>query len=282
MIIKDLGGHSGCKILLLEENGLYFVRKISASRDYNERLEAQRKKQSFFSSEYIKTPKIIKDGYNADGLYFFDMEYIKGITLAKYISKIDVCEINGIVSLLVDSMIMQNLSRVSQNDIFIKKISDLKTKTASLNNQIVNMAIDYLTEFDWSDFSNTPCHGDLTFENIIVQNGELYFIDFLDSFYDSWLIDIGKLLQDAECFWSYRNEDQIETNIKLRFIIFKKLILNKLISINPNYILDSYVSLLLVLLRIYPYVKDDRTFSFLDKQVSNILHKIEVYEICEH
>ena len=39
MSITNLGGHSGCKVLLCEEddNGI-FVRKISGDIDYNKRL----------------------------------------------------------------------------------------------------------------------------------------------------------------------------------------------------------------------------------------------------
>ena len=41
MIVKNLGGHSGCQILLMEENDKSFVRKISSNLTYNKRLEAQ-------------------------------------------------------------------------------------------------------------------------------------------------------------------------------------------------------------------------------------------------
>ena len=52
MSITNLGGHSGCKVLLCEEddNGI-FVRKISGDIDYNKRLEIQAKKQSEFKSK---------------------------------------------------------------------------------------------------------------------------------------------------------------------------------------------------------------------------------------
>ena len=276
MLIKDLGGHSGCKILLFEENGGYFVRKISASTTYNDRLKAQCKKQASFFGNSIKAPKIIKDGYNDDGLYYFDMEYVKGVTLAKYISKMDVSEINGLVSLIIDNINFDS-SPCNSVDTFKDKLEDIKSKTHSLKNAVIDRAVDYLMNYDWTNFSNSPCHGDLTLENIIVKNGELYFIDFLDSFYDSWLIDIGKLLQDAECFWSFRNDETMETNTKLRLIIFKKIIFQKLESINPKFLRDSYVSLLFALIRIYPYAKDNETYSFLDKQVSNVMDKIERY-----
>ena len=51
MHVRDLGGHSGCKIVLCElpdEN--VFVRKISSSIDYNKRLEIQAEKQKKFKA----------------------------------------------------------------------------------------------------------------------------------------------------------------------------------------------------------------------------------------
>lgn len=272
MLIKDLGGHSGCKILLLEENNIYFVRKFSASVDYNKRLEKQCIKQEKFVGQSIKTPKILKKGYDSNGLFYYDMEYVQGITLAKYISKIDVSKICDIVNLIIKNIDFSINSNVDQS-IFKNKILDLKNKTKHLQNTIVNDAIVFLSNFNWSDFCESDCHGDLTLENIIVKNGDIYYIDFLDSFYDSWILDFGKLLQDTECMWSYRNT-LLDTNTKLRLVIFRDILLKKLNSIDEKYVQDSYVALLLCLIRIYPYTSDEKTISFLNDQVNYILAKI--------
>ncbi len=45
------------------------------------------------------------------------------------------------------------------------------------------------------------CHGDLTFSNMIFKGEEVYLIDFLDSFVESYWIDIIKLRQD--CFYKW-------------------------------------------------------------------------------
>lgn len=95
MNITDLGGHSGCKILLYEDTDKVFVRKISGSFDYNTRLEIQAKKQANFMSAVVKTPKIYSMGYTDEGLFYFDMEYIRGITLSEYIGRIEIGKIKG-------------------------------------------------------------------------------------------------------------------------------------------------------------------------------------------
>ena len=74
MIIKKLKGHSGCEIFLCEENGNKFVRKISPSVDYNNRLILQMKKQSEFTNKAIKTPSVLAEGINEKGNYYFDMD----------------------------------------------------------------------------------------------------------------------------------------------------------------------------------------------------------------
>ena len=71
MLVKDLGGHSGCRILLYEENGIYFVRKYSGSKDYNLRLVSQCTKQQHFQSDTIKVPKVLNSGYDENGLFYF-------------------------------------------------------------------------------------------------------------------------------------------------------------------------------------------------------------------
>ena len=80
--VTDLGGHSGCMILLCERaNNEIFVRKISSDTNYNKRLRIQAEKQSAYSNPKIHTPKVFGTGYTDDGLYYFDMEYIQGITM---------------------------------------------------------------------------------------------------------------------------------------------------------------------------------------------------------
>lgn len=270
MLVKDLGGHSGCRILLYEENGIYFVRKYSGSKDYNLRLVSQCTKQQHFQSDTIKVPKVLNSGYDENGLFYFDMEYIQGVTLSKFITKIDVSDIQGIVSTIIGNLQFETVRNHTTSEIFTKKISELEEKTKNLGNGAVKQAISILKKIDWAVFPNTMCHGDLTFENIIISNKEIYFIDFLDSFYDSWLLDVGKLFQDLECMWSYRDMTSWDANTKIRLVIFKQIILNCLKQKNSRYVHFTYAALLLHLVRIYPYSKDSVTLSFLDQQVERV------------
>lgn len=278
----NLGGHSGCHILLIENNdGFVFVRKISKDIEYNPRLEKQCDKQMQFASKGdIKAPAVYNKGMNEDGLFFFDMEYIQGITLAEKIKSYEIGKIRGVVETLTANIIpdKKNSADLKQqkiiNHIFQKKIQGVKAKLTDHTNATVTNALELLLNYDWSRFTPSLCHGDMTLENIIVKNDSLYFIDFLDSFYDSWLLDIGTLLQDVQVLWSYRYAEDVDMNTILRLIVFRDILLDEIEKLAPEYLMDVYYALLQKLIRIFPYTKDKVTYDFLTEKTKAVVKKI--------
>ena len=104
MQCRELAGHSGCRVILIEDNASVYIRKIASSEAYNSRLILQAKKQNDFSPcGYISVPRIYSMDYTPEGLFYFDMEYIKGITLAEYMKVIQVCNIRSIVAIIINS-----------------------------------------------------------------------------------------------------------------------------------------------------------------------------------
>lgn len=271
MNVTDLGGHSGCKILLYEDSNQVFVRKISGSSSYNARLEIQAKKQADFKSAVVKAPKVYSMGYTDEGLFYFDMEYIRGITLAEYIGRMEIGKIRGFVNSLITSILVIDESMDSDEQPFKEKIESLKASLYGKKNKEVDSAIDLLENHDWSKFVKTPCHGDMTLENIIIKGDQVYLIDFLDSFYDSWLIDAGTLLQDVLVMWSYRHLESVNINTVLRLMVFKDILVDSIKNrIGTEYI-EIYYALLLKIVRIFPYCKDDKTYTFLVSKVRDIM-----------
>ena len=120
----------------------------------------------------------------------------------------------------------------------------------------------------------SKCHGDMTLENIIIKNDKIYFIDFLDSFYDSWFLDIGTLLQDVQVMWSYRFQKDVSMNTVLRLIVFRDLLIDEIKNVNPEYVLEIYYALLQKLIRIYPYTKDELTYNFLNEKTKLVISDI--------
>lgn len=278
MHITDLGGHSGCKILLCEtDDNNVFVRKISSSHKYNDRLRVQAKKQKKFKSKQVKAPAILNQGETEEGLFFFDMEYISGITLAEYIKTIEIGKVRNLVETLIDDVasMERNDINIDTEAVFQEKIASLKKQLLPLSNHVVNEALILLESHLWNGIAQTSCHGDLTLENIIVKDNQLYLIDFLDSFYDSWILDIGTLLQDVQTLWSYRFEEDININTLIRLIVFRDILLDYIRDKNEEMVLEVYYSLLLKLIRIFPYTKDERTYKFLTEKTNTIIDLIK-------
>ncbi len=273
----DLGGHSGCKILLFESDNGNWVRKISSNREYNARLKKQCEKQGAFPNTLIHTPRVLSTGYTEDGLFYFDMEYIQGVTLAEYMKSIEIGKIRNIVNLIVDGFIhlpKENVDSYITADVFASKITDLK-KRLSGKDCIIDHALELLENHDWTKFTPSTCHGDLTLENIIIKDDEIYLIDFLDSFYDSWILDIGTLLQDVQALWSYRFQEGVNMNTILRLIVFRDLLLEKVDAKAENYRIEIYFALLQKLIRIFPYTKDQFTYDFLLQKTNIVVEMIE-------
>lgn len=284
MNVIDLGGHSGCKILLCEaENNKVFVRKISSDSDYNKRLKIQAEKQAAYTNPNIKVPKVLGTGYTEDGLYYFDMEYVQGITMAEYIKTIEIGRVRSICESIVTNIVCIDKNSVDVDEsVFLNKIADLKDKLKSKNNPVINEAISMLQEHSWCRFIRTQCHGDLTLENIIVKDNQLYLIDFLDSFYDSWIMDISTIMQDVQTMWSYRHEEEIEINTKLRLLVFRDILMDTVRIVSPKDYIEVYYALLLKLIRIFPYTKDEETYYFLNLKTQSIIDIIKEAELCEH
>ena len=277
MHITDLGGHSGCKILLCEEeNNEVFVRKISGKVDYNERLREQVKKQIEFKSQCLRTPKVYGQGVTDDGLFYFDMEYVSGITLSEHMKTIEVGKVRNLVQMVVREIIpSDNNHSVIDESVFCKKVDELQVKLESLNNPTVEEALSMLKMHSWTGYIESACHGDLTLENIIIKDNQLYLIDFLDSFCNCWLLDISTLMQDVQSLWSYRYEEEININTLIRLILFRDILLDTVNAVAPEKIIDVYYALLLKLIRIYPYVSDEKTYSFLNDRTCDVIETIK-------
>ena len=275
--IKKLSGHSGCSLCLYDCDGSFFVRKKSLESSYDFRLRKQFIKQRKFNSDNFKTPKILSYGQE-NGHFYFDMQFVHGITLAEYMKTIKTKEIVHLMGYLFKSLpVEKEHYNEKTQSIFYNKIigleKNVKNKTA-LQTETFN----HLKAFDFSNVPETYCCGDLTLENILLceDDKKIYLIDFLDSFFNSWMIDIAKLLQDLELGWSWRKEKK-DSSRDLRCMIARQALIEGILELpdGKSKLQAVYNILLLNILRIYPYTKDEDTFSFLENALSKTLHIIE-------
>ena len=258
MIVKKLNGHSGCNIELIKEKELFFVRKSSTKKSYNKRLEKQMLKQNLFSSSKIKTPIIYKTGYNKDNLYYYDMEYIKGVFF-EYIENQNIASIKNKFKVILDFISESNEISDNISSDTINKLNRLDVSKKYDN------YINYCLDFSWEKINKSYCHGDLTFENIMIYDDKVYFIDFLDSYTDCKLLDFSKIFQEIYAFWSFRDKN-VKFNIKY-------VILDEMIVLSNLHREASIRMLIINLLRILPY-SDKQTTRFVDYQLKYIREKL--------
>lgn len=253
-------GLSGCELKLIDQN---ILRKYSSSKNYNIRLSQQIDKQVLFSNFILKnivTPKVLtickKD------IYFFEMEYISGLSFNEYFSSSCVVDVNFVIDTLFgyfDFLILNAKSHNIKNQL-IKKINSLEKKTNY--SEYLNFISIYINQKKlW--VPKTFCHGDLTFTNILFHKNRLFFIDFLDSYVDSFLCDLVKLKQDLYYMWSIN----IQSIKSLRLKQIYRYIWNKIYKKYYQYIETESFQVLdaINFLRIEPYLTNKDQKSILDK-----------------
>lgn len=258
----QLKGHSGCKLVL--KNNI--VSKISKDIEYNKRLIKQCKKQQI--SPFA--PEIYITGHR-NKLYFFDMQYIRGVSLASFLNQCKVHELEKISEFLIN-FILQNKATENPSESSIHyKAKIQKTYHIIEQNDIIDKVFNFLMDLDWSKINKSRCHGDLTLENILYSytDNKIYLIDFLDVFYETWLTDVSKLMQDLVIGWSFRNTN-ISENLRLRVLLLNKKIYEKL-KLNKREWKLVYSILLLDMMRILPYTKDKKIFNFVINSIKKLL-----------
>ena len=197
-----LFGLSGCKLEIVSKG---MVRKTSPSVAYNDRLARQANKQDLFSNfvfRNITVPDVVGTGVCGDK-FFFDMKYVSGASFTDYFSVCSMQDLDFIAQTLVGYLrVLESSSRmVNVSGKVAKKLNDLLPKTK--HPEYVKFALDSLQQTD-TMIPQGFCHGDLTFSNIMFHKNRLCFIDFLDSYIDSFYCDLAKLKQDLFYLWTPR------------------------------------------------------------------------------
>lgn len=276
----SMSSHSGADIEVVSEDGQTIVNKV-VKTDID-RSTRSIKKQSQFSNVYTSKYNICSVPINYEikqGTIFAKMPYIEGIggnqiaingnkTLANNIKvTLNHYLINSIAnskeSTLPKSVIIEKIKDIQSNPID----SDIQPEFNLLCTTIINNINDELL------IPLGSCHGDLTLSNMIVsQDHNLYIFDFLDSFIESPLQDVSKLIQDMKHCWSFRHENEA---LRLKAFIFCKAAYPDFINILYRmYFHEIQILNLLTILRIAPYISqnDRMTIQWFKKTSQDMLN----------
>lgn len=276
--VDKKNGISGCIIELIED--CKFVRKSVKSLSYSPRLENQMKKQSLFEKNQIKgikTPQISNYSLSND-IFYFDMEYISGIHPHQLFLSGDRKDVMNFTN-----HILRYLNSINENipidtELFkqknVEKLLNLRNNSDYVDFQF--FLINKIQKLDVIISPQTYCHGDFTLSNMIYYQGNIYLIDFLDSYIDSIVIDLVKLKQDLVYDWTIEINGDNYTDQEIFKI--KQVSRNIWEKIHSNFspLIDTIEFQILesmVFLRIEPYA-NQKVKSILKK----IINTLPLYE----
>jgi len=224
--------------------------KIVVKFSKDERLKTQIYKQKAHSYQEAPAVRVFGEFF-VEPYYLAWMEYIDGLDFVEFLEVATEVQLESIINKIINLInYYLSLSKIEVVDskVFIDKYNSVLSKCApSIRREIEK--IDFLPNSPVKCLCG-PCHGDLTFCNIIVDRNlsDIYLIDFLDPFISSPLQDIVKIRQDSKHRWIL-HKHKVTSPIVDKWLIW---IDNKISNVFANveeYNLFQYMNLI----RILPY-----------------------------
>ena len=194
-------GHSGARVVFHADARI--VCKTAATSEANTRLLAQAEKQRRLFMLGLPFPRVLAERIDADGRAAFDMQYLPGRSLADAVSQAATFDPAAVVKSVERMMWLfapaAGLPLASH--FFQNKIQAIAAK----GGDDVRQAAARLSACNWNGIPESPCHGDLTLENMLITTARtVAFIDCDEAWVSSYWLDFGKLFQDIEGHWCLR------------------------------------------------------------------------------
>jgi hypothetical protein len=211
--IESRYGQSGDVVEILMIDGRPVVKKSSLANP--KRLIAQAEKQgSFGSFPNINIPRILERHDNGT----FTMEYVPGMALGEFLTFASHKELSQVLEVLEGYFVTLfnesqfTKSPLGENSGFLRKIDQFMSnerlaqtdKSLPGKNGIYFQATRKLMSFcTFFKYVSGPNHGDFSFDNILVskRGPQFWLIDMLDSPFETPMIDVGRMLLDADSGW---------------------------------------------------------------------------------
>lgn len=226
----------------------------------------------------LKTPRVLS-GFHDFG---YLMELVHAIPIGQALGQISLPQINDLSAKFTEYFTSIWSHSVRPDESFAhlldKKIRSLENYALKQENPIFRQAINVLFQNqELALMSQGWNHGDFSYENILIsQNGtntEVYMVDFLDSPFDSPLLDFGRFWLDMNYGWWGNRFEPSST-----WIINNKLLRENFLNLLDNLgILFSSVLYftLIASLRIVPYTKNPVRIAHLKTSIIDITKRSE-------
>jgi aminoglycoside phosphotransferase (APT) family kinase protein len=280
-----VNGNSGCSLSVTYAQGRLCVIKTAKHADYCRRLKAQINKQKQAAAhcpyDFIHIPQILAEheqGSGAKASYSATMEYLNYQDYADYFATASRPALDSFITKLI-TLLEHQLENSSSEQIeaerFIHKLDEISNKVVGSANAELKLA--QLAELKQAVSAQPirlpigPTHGDLTLANMMVSadGSRIGIFDFLDSYLDSPLIDIAKVRQDTQFFWS-----QLMTEESLDYPRYRMVMAYIDGKINSHFSkydwYQRYYGLIqgINIARIFPYEKHPRVTDFTTRTLS--------------
>lgn len=200
--MRTLAGHSGAEVGLYTNGETSLVRKTAGAVAANARLLRQSAYQRALSSAGLPFPRVLRDGFDAQGKAFFEMEYVPARSLAAILCEAASFDFAAVMTALERTLRFFQLSAGAPIPVGLfhdklQSIASAAPRAASL--------IERLGAQDWSGIPASLAHGDMTLENLLLcPSRGLVLIDCDEAFASSWWLDVAKLRQDSAGHWCMR------------------------------------------------------------------------------
>lgn len=267
-------GHSGAEVVFHAGAGI--VRKTAAMPSANARLMAQAEKQRRLFMLGLPFPRVLAERTDTKGCAQFDMQYLPGRSLADAVTQ---------AATFDPAMVVKSVERMMwlfapaagtalPPQLFQGKIQAIAAK----GGEDVRQAAARLSACNWQGIPESPCHGDLTLENMLITTARtVAFIDCDQAWVSSYWLDFGKLFQDIEGHWCLRRLYASEIPQAQRVNAIQKMeplgrAFRALAGRTDTVLLERLPQLAaLGLLRAIPYAKDETSIAFICKRIAHLL-----------
>lgn len=280
-------GNSGCRVRPVQRNGKVVLRKSALEASYSARLRVQIEKQRARARDnrlsFVRIPRIVAES-ETDGLFSADMEYVYFHNSIDFFSTASRDAIDAVAAMLfefLDAEEAESTLQLVPAAILLDKLDSveraLTVGAAAMFRGSLDGVRRALAVHPSIVIPVGPCHGDLTFSNIMIANdaGAVALIDFLDSFIESPLIDIAKLRQDTRFNWTLLMSEQLEDKTRFKQVMeYLDRRINEKYSSKAWYRESIDLILAVNMLRIAPYAKTPTVQHF----IVNCINSLEAFQ----
>lgn len=274
-------GQSGSEFEIIQTGSKSALRK---SKPGDVRLVEQFKKHVLAQKQSLgalKTPTVLSEFENGGYL----MELVHAVPLGQALNRMSLSQVEelwekleGYLSIILSKSASPDSSF---GELLLSKITSLRAYALDQENLNFIQAVNLLTQHQELGLMKQGWnHGDFSYENILVtQDGkksDVFIVDFLDSPFDSPLLDFGRFWLDLNYGW-WGNKFAPNATWSINNKLLRENFTNLLVKLRISQAAVSYFTLF-ASLRILPYTKNPVRIAHLKSSIADIVKRSEEWQ----